>query len=153
MNDRGAPQMPAESASFLSRLVKPIAVILVFAGLWFGAGAVGEFLQPWRFADADTCIAIDYDRGAYRNACDKDINIGWCADGPPADGTACVMETLVPKGESNSWIGTLPGSKGRPGWRHACDAPYLPAWVDDPVKATRKKSGCRRTPDREQKFS
>ena len=153
MNDNRAPQTPAKSASFMSRLLKPCAGVLVIAGLWFGAGAVSEFLQPWRFADADTCIAIDYDRGAYRNSCDKEINIGWCADGPPADGNACVVETLVPRGESKSWIGTLPGGKGRPDWRHACDAPYLPAWVNDPNKATRKKSGCRRAPDREQTSS
>ncbi len=150
MHDNGTPQTLAKSASVLVRI---LTGVLVMAGLWFGAGAVGEFLQPWRFADADTCIVTDYDRGAYRNSCDKDIRMGWCADGPPADGKACVVETLVPRGESKSWIGTLPSGKGRPGWRHACDARYLPAWIIDPNKATRKKSGCRRAADREQTSS
>lgn len=131
----------------MSRLVKPFGGVLVILALWFGAGAVGQFLQPWRYADADTCIVIDYNQGAYRNSCDRDINMGWCADGPPADGKACVSETLAPQALSQSWIGTLPAGKGRPGWRHACNAPYLPAWVTDPNKATRKKSGCTRIPD------
>jgi len=137
----------AKSATILSRLVKPVAGVLFMAAVWFGGGAIAEFLQPWRFADAEQCIGTDHDKGAYRNACDRDINVGWCVDAAPADGKACASETLSPDALSRTWVGTLSAGKGHPEWRHACNAPYLPAWITDPNKSTRKKNGCTRIQD------
>jgi len=147
MSNKKDPQTPHKSGNLLSRLVKPFGGLLVILAFWFGSGAVGQFLQPWRYAGAAECIVTDYNQGAYRNGCDRDINIGWCVDGPPVDGNACVSETVAPAAVSQSWIGKLPAGKGRPDWKHACNTPYLPAWINDPNKAARKINGCRRAAD------
>ncbi len=150
MTDDNAGQPAGKSRSLLSRTVRPLGGLMLIVGVWYGAGAAGKLLQPWRYAGAETCIETDYNLGAYRNTCDHAITMGWCADGPPADGSACITEPLAPQAVSTSWIGTLPEGMGRPGWRHACEAPYLPAWIKDPNKAARKINGCRRVPEAEQ---
>lgn len=123
-----------------------ILVLCAFGVVISLAGWLTQQIQPWRYANAVSCLVRDESTQAYRNICDVPINFGYKVDLAKWPETQSFpFETLQPNESSTAWRQVFANvATGQKFWYFACKAPHVPGMVPTQSNRSITKVGCRR---------